>query len=268
MTTAPQPQSQSLIFEIEDRIARVRLNRPEVHNAFNPALIGELHATFEYIASLQRGDVRAVVLSGEGKSFCAGADVNWMRESLQYSREENVADSLRMAHMFDQINRCPVPVIGRIHGAALGGGVGLAAVCDIVVAAEGTTWGLSEVKLGIAPAVISPYVLAKIGRSHARSLFLTGERFSTEGALRIGLAHYMVPVDQLDAEIERLVGEIGSAGPTGVERAKWLISVVPDLEPGEATQLTAETIAALRTGPEGQEGLKAFLEKRKPEWAG
>src|SRR5205085_7539591 len=160
-----------LKFNIENKVARVTLNRPDVHNAFNPPLIEEIHSAFERIAASSREEVRVAVIAGEGKSFCAGADVNWMRETLEYDQGRNVADALRMARMFDTVNRCPVPVIGRIHGAALGGGVGLAAVCDVVIVAEGTVWGLSEVKLGIAPAVISPYVLAKIGRGHARALF-------------------------------------------------------------------------------------------------
>lgn len=257
-----------LKFNIENKVGRVTLNRPEVHNAINPALIEEIRLAFEHIAASSREDVRVVVLAGEGKSFCAGADVNWMRESLEYDQSKNVADALRMARTFDMVNRCPVPVIGRIHGAALGGGVGLAAVCDIVVAAENTVWGLSEVKLGIAPVVISPYVLAKIGRSQARALFFTGERFGTERAVQIGLAHKIAKPDELDAEIDRTIKEVLSSAPHAITRAKELIAHVPDMEHGEAMQLTAETIASLRVSPDGQEGLKAFLEKRKPGWAG
>jgi methylglutaconyl-CoA hydratase len=189
-----------------------------------------------------------------------------MRFSLNYSREENVADALAMASMFATINACPVPVIGRVHGAALGGGVGLAAVCDIVVASEETQFAFSEAKLGIAPAVISPYVLAKIGRSHARALCLTAERFGVERALRIGLAHSAVPHDRLDAEVDRIVGEIKSSAPGAIARAKELIAAVPNLDPESAMQLTAETIAALRVGDEGQAGLRAFLDKRPAPW--
>jgi methylglutaconyl-CoA hydratase len=257
-----------LKFNIKNKVARVTLNRPEVHNAFNPALIEEIRSAFEHISESGREEVRVVVLAGEGKSFCAGADVNWMRESLEYDQGENVADALRMARMFDTVNRCPAPVIGRVHGAALGGGVGLAAVCDIVIVAEGTAWGLSEVKLGIAPAVISPYVLAKIGRSQARALFLTGERFGAERAVQIGLAHKMVKADELDGAVDATIKEVLSSGPHGIARAKELIGRVPDMGHDEAMQLTAETIASLRVSPEGQEGLKAFLEKRKPGWAG
>lgn len=243
------------------------LNRPEVRNAFNAALIEELRLAFEDIGSRGPGEIRAVVLAGAGQMFCAGADVNWMRESLQYSEEENRADATRMAKMFDTINRCPVPVIGRIHGAALGGGAGLAAVCDVVVAAEGTLFAFSEAKLGIAPAVISPFVLAKIGQSHARALFLTAERFGAERALQIGLAHIVTSPEQLDDEVERLLKEIMSSSPRAVARAKELISQVPKLSTEEAMQTTTRAIAALRVSEEGQEGLKAFLEKRKPGWA-
>jgi methylglutaconyl-CoA hydratase len=252
----------------ERKVARVTLNRPEVHNAFNPAMIEELRRAFEQMAASSGEEIRAVVLSGEGRSFCAGADVNWMRESVEYTQEQNVADALRMAGMFDTINNCPVPVIARVHGAVLGGGVGLAAVCDIVIAAEDTTWGLSEVKLGIAPAVISPYVLAKIGRSQARALFLTGERFGSERAVQIGLAHKLAAAGAVDEMVDATLKEVLSSGSHAIARAKNLIAHVPDMEHAEAMQFTAETIAALRAGPEGQEGLRAFLEKRKAGWAG
>jgi len=256
-----------LTIKTENKVRYVTLNRPDVHNAFNARLIAELRGTFEAIASeTEDGAVRAVVLAGEGKSFCAGADVKWMRQSLDYSAEENRADARQMAEMFDMINQCPVPVIARIHGAALGGGVGLASVCDIVIATSGTAWAFSEVKLGIAPAVISPYVLAKIGRSHARVLFLTGERFTTERALHIGLAHYSVDPEELDAEVNRVLKEIMNSSPRGIKRAKELIAQVPSLSPTEATTLTVEAISALRTSPEGQDGLRAFLERRKPGW--
>ncbi|MGA7733789.1 MAG: enoyl-CoA hydratase-related protein [Chloroflexia bacterium] len=255
-----------LLATTAERVCRITLNRPEVHNAFNRELIEELKAAFEELATRPVGDVRAVVLSGAGKSFCAGADVNWMRASLDYTQAENVADAMSMARMFDTINRCPVPVIGRIHGAALGGGVGLASVCDIVVASEETRFAFSEAKLGIAPAVISPYVLAKVGRSHARALFLTAERFGVERALRIGLIHIACPLDELDAEVDRIIKEIKSSAPGAIARAKALIATVPDLEPATAMQMTAETIASLRVGEEGQAGLRAFLDKHPAPW--
>lgn len=257
----------NLLFTIEDRICKVTLNRPDLHNAMNRPLLDELRTAFEAVAQMERGQVRAVVLSGAGKSFCAGADINWMRASLDYSEEENVADALALARTFESIDKCPVPVIARIHGAALGGGVGLAAVADIVVAADNAKFAFSEAKLGIAPAVISPYVLAKIGRSHARALFFTAERFGAERALKIGLVHVVVAPDALDGEVNRLVSELKSSGPTAIARAKILIATVPTLAPDDAMQYTAETIAALRVSPEGQEGLHAFLEKRKASWA-
>lgn len=262
-----QEPEQLLKVEISEKVARVTLNRPDVRNAFNSPLIEQIKSTFHNIAEGSLADVRAVVLAGAGKVFCAGADVNWMRASLEYTHEQNLSDAMQMANMFDHINRCPVPVIARIQGSALGGGIGLAAVCDIVVAADDTTWAFSEAKLGIAPAVISPYVLAKIGRSHARALFFTAERFDSQRALQIGLAHIVVPEERLDSEVERLLKEIRGSSARAIGRAKELIAIVPDLAPNDAMGLTAQTIAALRVSPDGQEGLRAFLDKRKPEWA-
>ena len=233
----------------------------------NRELLDELRAAFDSIALLTPGEVRAVVLAGAGNSFSAGADITWMRASLDFSEEENVADALALAHTFDAINNCPVPVIAKIQGAALGGGVGLAAVADIVVAADNARFAFSETKLGIAPAVISPYVLAKIGRSHARALFFTAERFSAARALAIGLVHSVVAPDALDGEVDRLIAELKSSAPAAIARAKMLIAKVPTLASDAAMQFTAETIAALRVSPEGQEGLHAFLEKRKASWA-
>lgn len=257
----------NLLFTIEDRVCKITLNRPELHNAMNRALLDELRSAFNTIEQMERGQVRAVVLAGAGKSFSAGADINWMRASLDFSEEENVADALALARTFDSVDKCPVPVIARIQGAALGGGVGLAAVADIVVAGENAKFAFSEAKLGIAPAVISPYVLAKIGKSHARALFFTAERFGAARALEIGLVHVVVQPDALDAEVDRLVAELKSSAPGAIARAKMLIATVPTLAADDAMQFTAETIAALRVSPEGQEGLKAFLDKRKASWA-
>lgn len=257
----------NILFTIQDHVCRVTLNRPELHNAMNRELLDELRAAFDSVALMERGEVRAVILAGSGKSFSAGADINCMRASLDLSEEENVADALALARTFESINSCPVPVIARIQGAALGGGVGLAAVADIVVTADNARFAFSEAKLGIAPAVISPYVLAKIGRSNARALFFTAERFSAERALAIGLVHTVVAPDALDAEVDRLVAELKSSAPAAIARAKMLIETVPTLSPDDAMQFTAETIATLRVSPEGQEGLHAFLEKRKASWA-
>jgi methylglutaconyl-CoA hydratase len=247
--------------KIEGSVARVTLDRPEVRNAFNAEVIGELREIFEQLG--EHKSVRAVVLSGEGTVFCGGADVNWMRDSLALSFDQNVADAEHMSLMFRAIDRCPHPVVARIHGAALGGGCGLAAVCDIAVAADDTVFGFTETKLGIIPAVISPFVLAKIGRSQARAYFLTGERFHADRAKEIGLVHRIVPIAQLDVEVESVVGELLSAGPSAVAAAKQLIVDVSDTDYDATLTLTSNAIARQRTSAEGQEGLRAFLERRK-----
>ena len=244
--------------------AWVTLNRPDVHNAFNERLIAELHTAFERLSA--DDDLRAVVLQGAGRSFCAGADLHWMRASLDYTHDENVADALRMADMFRAIDRCRHPVIGRIHGAALGGGAGLTAVCDIAIAAEDTRFGFTEARLGIAPAVISPFATRKIGESAARALFLTAERFDATRALAIGLVHQVVPISELDDAVLATLRNIGQSAPQGVRAAKRLAMTVTGMDDAEARALTAETIAGLRVTPEGQEGLRAFLEKRRAEW--
>jgi methylglutaconyl-CoA hydratase len=244
--------------------AYVTLDRPEVHNAFNARMIAELQDAFGQIDG--RDDVRAVVLRGEGPNFCAGADLNWMRSSLDFSRDDNVADALRMSDMFRVIDACRHPVIGRLHGAALGGGSGLTAVCDIAIAAEGTLFGFTEARLGIAPAVISPFVLRKIGETHARALFVTAERFDAARALAIGLAHRVVPAAELDDAVASTLRSIGQCSPAGVRAAKLMARTVPQLSEDEARETTAATIAGLRASPEGQEGIRAFLEKRKALW--
>ena len=255
---------QHLRVERRGLAAYVTLARPEVHNAFNARLIAELLAAFQELDG--DDDIRAVVLQGDGPNFSAGADLNWMGASLHYSRDENVEDALRMADMFRVIDNCRHPVIGRIHGAALGGGTGLAAVCDIAIAAEGTRFGFTEARLGIAPAVISPFVLRKIGESHARALFLTAERFDAARAQAIGLVHQVVPLDQLDDAVRKTLQHIGLCGPAGVRAAKVMARTVLKLNDDEARETTAATIAGLRAGPEGQEGIRAFLEKRRAGW--
>lgn len=246
-------------------VAHVRLARPDVRNAFNAEVIAELHRTFEELGA-DRG-VRAVVLSGNGKTFCGGADINWMRASLDLSREENVADAQRMSDMFRAIDRCAKPVVGKIHGAALGGGAGLAAVCDIVIATEDAVFGFTEVKLGIIPAVISPFVLAKIGASHARALFLTGERFNAKRAAHIGLVHEVVMNgDALEDAVQGALAELRSAGPAATAAAKRLVQDVSAATYEASRDLTAQAIAGQRTSEEGQEGLRAFLERRAAVW--
>jgi methylglutaconyl-CoA hydratase len=245
-------------------VGTVTLNRPEVHNAFNAELISELTAVFEALSA--DDSVRAIILRGNGKSFCAGADVNWMRESLDLDESENIRDALRMSDMFAAIDQAPQAVIGRVHGAALGGGMGLLAVCDIVVAAADTRFGFTEARLGIIPAVISRFVVPKIGSSWARRLFLTAERFGADRAMEIGIVHDVVAEGDLDARMDALVPEILASGPRAVREAKVLISGLLERRDAERRSFTAERIAAMRTSAEGQEGLRAFLEKRKPEW--
>src|SRR6476660_9035000 len=211
----------SLLITTDGSLVRVTLNRPEVRNAFNEELIAELTAWAESIKV--DGAARVAVLSGAGKMFCAGADLTWMSKMVAYTRDENVRDARAMARMFEALDRLPIPLIGRVHGAALGGGVGLAAVCDIVVAAEDCAFGFTEVKLGILPAVISPYAIAKIGRSAARELFLTGMRFGSARAKEIGLVHAVVPTTELDTMVEMYVNEFLGGAPDAISTAKALI---------------------------------------------
>jgi methylglutaconyl-CoA hydratase len=244
----------TLRIEREGPLLRVTLARPERRNAFDAALIRELKLAFEDV-----GNARAVLLAGEGESFSAGADVEWMRSSVQLSYEENVEDALKLRAMLRAIEECPAPVIARVHGHALGGGAGLVAAADIALAAPDAVFAFSEVKLGIIPAVISPFALAKIGPGPARRYFATGERFSAETALRIGLVHEVA--DDLDSAVGRVVDELLTAGPEAVRNAKRLVLERPDGED------TAHRIAARRASVEGQEGLRAFLERRKPDWS-
>lgn len=246
-------------------VATVTLARPDLHNAFNEIVIAELTAAFRDLDA--RSDVRAVILAGEGKSFCAGADVNWMKRMVGYSRDENVADALAMAAMLRAIRDCPKPVIARVHGPAIGGGVGLTAACDIAVAVESAVFSLSEVRLGIIPAVISPFVLEKIGIGQARRYGLTAERFSAADARRIGLIHEVFPtVEAMDAWIAATCQTLHANSPAALAACKQVLTAVAG-QPWDALQrLTAERIAAIRVSSEGQEGLKSFLEKRPPPW--
>lgn len=239
--------------EREAGVLRVTMTRPERRNAFDASLIAELTEAFAGVR-----DAPAVLLAGEGSSFSAGADVEWMRSSVELSYEENVADALRMRAMLDAIDSCPAPVVARVQGHALGGGCGLVACCDIVLAEPSAQFAFSEVKLGIVPAVISPFALAKIGTSAARRYFVTGERFTADVALRIGLVHEVTA--DLDAAVEAVLGELRSAAPHAARAAKELARAAL------SAQETAERIAAHRTSAEGQDGLRAFLEKRPPGW--
>jgi methylglutaconyl-CoA hydratase len=246
-------------------IEHLTLNRPDVRNAFNAEMIAEL-ASWAADMSRRQGDVRAVVIGGAGKAFCAGADASWLAKIATQSQEENIRDATVTSQMFRALDELPMPVIGRVHGAAIGGGAGLAAVCDIVVAANDTVFGFTEVKLGIIPAVISPFVLNKIGPSAARELFVTGARFPAARAYKIDLVHAVVEASDIDETIERYLAEILASGPESIAAAKTLIRDVC-ASPGDATAITAEALARRRASAEGQEGLRAFLEKRKPRWS-
>ncbi len=248
-------------------VARVTLNRPEVHNAFDAGLIDEIRRAFAGLAREEPKTLRAVVLAGNGPSFCAGGDVAWMRASLELDREGNEQDAMMLAHMYDAIDTCPVPVIARVHGAAMGGGMGLCAVSDLVIAESGAKFGFTETRLGILPAVIAPFVIAKIGESQARALFPGGRRFDAMRALRIGLVHEVVEgPDALDAAVDQAVADILAAGPTAARAAKAIVREVRGL-PHESTRWhTARRIATQRISPEGQEGLRAFMERREPAW--
>ncbi len=251
----------TLLIEESGGVVTVTLNRPEVHNAFNDELIAEAIDFFSGVSK----DARVIVLRGAGQTFCAGADLNWMSRMVSYTREQNMRDSAQLAMMYAVIDECPLPVVGRITGAAIGGGVGLVAVCDIAIASPQTKFGLSEVKLGIVPAVISPYVIAKIGPSHARALFLTGERFDSARALHIGLVHRVT--DDVDAAIAETVAQLLTSGPEAVRECKKLIAHVASHDLADSIPYTIEAIAARRVSDEGQQGMKAFLEKKKAPWA-
>lgn len=251
-----------LRIDSEGPVTRIWLNRPEVRNAFNAELITELRQAFDHLS----GDTRVVVLSGEGKAFSAGADLAWMKSSRTATKEENAAGAARLSGLFAAIDEAPQVVVARVNGAALGGAGGLVACSDIVVAAESAKFGFTEVKLGLIPAVISPFVIRKIGEAAARRYFVTGELFDAAEARRIGLVHCVVPLDALDAEVDRIVTSIVSCGPLAVVEAKKLIREIRRRDDDAAREYAVEAIARLRVSDEGQEGLAAFLEKRPPKW--
>lgn len=255
---------QTLNFEIKESHAVITLNRPEVRNAFNEEMILEITSVCKVIE--KNNDLQFIVLQGEGKSFSAGADLNWMKKMIDYSHKENVEDSLLMEKMFSSLNNLPLPLIGRIHGHALGGGCGLAAVCDYVIAEENTSFGFTEVHLGLMPAVISPFVLNKIGESHSRALFSTGLKFKASRALDIGLIHQVTSSEQWDSAWNSLCETLLSSGLEAKRAAKQLVKKIQAAAPKELAQITAEEISKRRVSVEGQEGMKALLEKRKPDW--
>ncbi len=245
-------------------VARVWLNRPDVRNAFDGLMVTELRKTLFDLSSAD--GVRVIVLGGRGPSFCAGADLEWMRAMAAFSRDENLREAQALADLFFTVYQSPKPIVARVHGAALGGGSGLVAACDVPVAALGTQFGFTEVRLGIVPAVISPYVIGKIGESAARELFLTGERFEAVKAAEIGLVRAAVPEEDLDAVVEARVQELLKSGPRAIAEAKALIREVAWRRVEDVQRYTVERIAEVRISPEGQEGMRAFLEKRKPSW--
>lgn len=256
--------SRTVRVETAGKIGRVTFCRPEVHNAFNDQVIDEM--TFAFKRLKTDSDVRVVILSGDGKSFCAGADLNWMRRVKDSAFEDNLDEARRLADLFWDIYSFPKPVIGRINGAAIGGGTGFVAVTDIAVAAQSAVFSFSEVKIGVVPACISPYVIKRVGEGKAREFFLTGERLTSDRALEAGLVNRAVPDEMLDATVNGLVESLLSSGPEAIRVCKELLQTVPALTVDDFKEYTARVIAELRQSPEGQEGMDAFLNKRKPNW--
>jgi methylglutaconyl-CoA hydratase len=254
----------TLRVERDRAVARVVLARPEIRNAFNDEMLADLREAFEAL----HGDagVRAIVLAGDGPAFCAGADLHWMRRVLQYSYEQNYEDSLALVATLRAIYDSPQPVIGRIHGAAIGGGTGIVAACDIAVAADDAVFAFTETKLGLTPAVISPYLMRRMGERPLREYFLTGERFSAARAVELGLVNAAVPAGELDAAVAAKVAMVLTGGPQALSVSKALLRWVSERTLEENGKYTAQVIARLRTSDEGQEGMNAFLEKRKPRW--
>lgn len=255
----------TISFTKEEKIARVCFNRPEVHNAFNSEMIRELDGVFDKIGADK--SICVVILTGNGKSFCAGADINWLREIVGYSFEQNLEESLELAEVLHKIYALPKATIAMVNGTAIGGGTGFLSVCDIAVASEEAKFGLSEVKIGLVPAAISPYVIHRIGEKNAREYFLTGERISAQKASEIGLVNRVVSQAKLKETVEETANRLLTSGPEAIASCKELIYRVPRMSFEEARTYTARVIANLRVSEEGQEGMTAFLEKRKPSWA-
>ena len=256
---------ETIKYQVVKSVATITLNRPDIHNAFNDVMLSELIETFKEIEA-SRESIRVVVLTGDGKSFCAGADLNWMKKMIHYSYDENISDSNQVSECMHRLYTLPQPTIGRINGAAIGGGMGLVAACDVVVAAENAVFSLSEVKIGLVPACISPYVIKRAGESKCRELFLSGERISSVKAQSAGLVNEVVPVDQLDEAVRVWVERFLKNGPEALAVCKELLEKVPGMPLSEAKGYTADLIARLRISDEGQEGMNAFLHKRKPNW--
>jgi len=256
---------QTILTEKKDKSLFVTLNRPEVRNAFNDEVIHELASAFQNEATDET--IRLVVLKGEGKVFSAGGDLEWMKKSAQYTREQNIHDTTQLSKLLETINTLPKPVIGQVHGAALGGGMGLVSVCDLVVASKETVFGFTETKLGLIPAVIGPYVVPKIGESMARALFLTAERFGASRAYEMGLIHQIADTqEQLSQASEKVIKNVLTSAPKAIAIAKNFLSTIKGKTLPEQNSLAAQTLADIRASEEGQEGIAAFLEKRKANW--
>jgi len=258
------PTYQSIEVEQIGPTLRVWLDDPEIRNAFNPGVISELTVVFRSIVS--SGTIRAVILGGKGRIFCSGADLNWMSEMIDYTRDQNYQDAFNLAEMMAAIDSCPVPVVGRVQGGAFGGALGLLACCDTVVAASDCVFSFSEVRLGLSPATIAPYVIRKTGLSHARDLMLSGRRFDSDRALRVNLVHRLVEPEDLDRAVGEEVSEYLKTGPQAVAATKDLVSSLTGEVSVAIMEETARLIADLRISDEGQEGLKSFAERRKPDW--
>jgi len=256
---------ETITFDASGPAIWVTLNRDDVRNAFNGRMLADLLDAFAAAPKVPGG--RVVVLTGVGSAFCAGADLNWMRAVRDFTYEQNLEESNQVAAVMRRIYDCPLPTIARVNGPAIGGGAGLVACCDLAVASESARFSLSEVKLGLIPSCISPYVIRKIGEGNARELFLTGERISAEKAREIALVNEVAKEGELDVVVARWVNQLVTSGPVAIAKCKELIRNVPQMDLDEAGPYTAEMIAKMRTSEEGQEGMAAFLEKRKPGWA-
>jgi methylglutaconyl-CoA hydratase len=254
----------TILLEPKDKTVRISFNRPEVHNAFNATMIAELDDAFTRIKDDEK--IRVVVMTGIGKSFCAGADINWMREIIRYSFQQNLEESLHLAELLHKVYSLPKPTLAMVNGTAIGGGTGFVSASDIAIASDQAKFSLSEVKIGLVPAAISPYVIRRIGESKAREYFLTGKRISARKACEIGLINEAVSAEQLEGKIEEIVSLILTSGPEALASCKRLIREIPHMSFEEAKEFTAKMIADLRVSKEGQEGMAAFLEKRKPNW--
>ncbi len=251
--------------ETTNAVYRITLNRPDIRNAFNDTMINELTDAFEKLKRMQ--EVRVVVLGGAGKVFCAGADIHWMKKMVAYTFDDNFRDAVKLSALLDLMYNCTRPIVAKVQGAAIGGGTGLVAVSDIPIAASDTVFSFSEVRIGLVPACISPYVLKKVGEARSTEFFITGERLSAERVCDAGLVSRVVPLEELDAEVEKMVSRLLRNGPKAMRMCKDLVRKVPDMPVSEMKAYTARAIADLRVSDEGQEGMTAFFEKRKPKWA-